>query len=264
MKGSNFVNLYGLDITERKQAEDRARQWQEQLTHASRLNTMGEMAAGIAHELNQPLATIMNYAEACTLAIQGGKASNDKLLDNLEEVVGQAGRAGEIIRRLRSFVRRQEPHRSSVDVNNAVREVVHFVESEAHLSGVQIRLDLATKKPRVLGDPIEIQQVILNLLRNALEAMDESRDGKRVLTVRTSSAENGAVEVSISDTGRGIPAEAMGRLFEPFQTTKPDGLGLGLAISRSIIEAHGGHLTATHNPDRGMTFRFTLSASDEV
>ncbi len=250
------------DITERKQEKDRARKWREELTHALRLNTMGEMVAGIAHELNQPLSAIANYAETCSLAIQGGKAGKEKLVDKLENVVGQAQRAGEIIRHLRSFVRKQEPHRSSVDVNDAVQEVIHFVESEARLSEVQVQLRLAAEIPMVMADSIEIQQVVLNLVRNALEAMNESQDGERVLTIQTSSAASGAVEVAVSDTGPGTSAETMDRLFEPFHTTKPEGLGLGLTISQSIIEAHGGRLTATANPDRGMTLRFTLPAGN--
>jgi len=246
------------DVTDRRRMEQQARRRQEQLAHAWRLNTMGEMASGIAHELNQPLAAITNYAETCLLAVQGGKAGTEKLLDNLGEIVGQAERAGEIIRRLRGFVRKQEGRLSLVDVNKAVKEVVHFVESGARLSGVQVRLDLAACQPTVVGDQIQMQQVILNLTRNALEAMNQGRNGERVLTIRTSPAANGTVEVAVTDTGRGVPDEAMHSLFEPFHSTKSNGLGLGLAISRSIVEARGGRLTATRNPDRGMTFRFTL------
>ena len=250
------------DITERKEAQDKKRQWREQLAHALRINTMGEMAAGIAHELNQPLSVITNYAETCRMAVHRHGSSREKVLDHLEEIVGQAERAGEIIRHLRDFVRRQEPRRSALDVNKTVHEVMHFVESEARLSGIETRLHLAQDLPTVPADPIQVQQVVLNLVRNAFEAMNETRNGKRELTIRTSLTEDAKAEVTVSDTGRGVPAEAMDGLFEPFHSTKSSGLGLGLSISQSIVNAHGGGLSATSDPGCGMTFRFTLPVHD--
>ncbi len=249
------------DVTDREAARERSRQHQAELAHVSRLSTMGEMASGIAHELNQPLFTIMNFAQTCRFKIESGRAGPDEILDNLEEITAAAEKAGQIIRRLREFVRKREPRRSTININKIIHEVVSFVESEARIDGIRLRLELALDELRVQGDTVLIQQVILNLARNGIEAMTGSKVDERELTIQTSEAGSDAIEVAVCDTGHGLSGEPVDRLFEAFFTTKPEGLGLGLSISRSIIEAEGGHLVATPNPDRGMTFRFTLPVS---
>jgi len=248
------------DITERREAEERAREHLAELTHVARLSTMGEMAAGIAHELNQPLSAILNYAEGVRLGVQSGKRKAQKLGDDLEAIAAEAQRAGEIIRRLRSFVRKRQPRRSSLDLNELVPNTVRFVESEARINDIRLRVELTAGLPKVLADPTLIQQVVLNLVRNGIEALGQEPAGQRELTVSTALVGGDTVAVAVCDTGRGLPGHSPDELFTPFFTTKPEGLGLGLSISRSIIEAEGGRLMGSPNPDRGMTFRFTLPA----
>ena len=260
----NIVSYFATikDITERKRAEERLRQQEIELAHVGRLSTLGEMASGIAHQLNQPLFAIMNYAEACKRSIEAGRTKPAEIVRDLQSVVSEGQQAGEIIRRLRDFARKREPRWSSVDLNELVREVLRFVKSEAHLGGIQVRAVLARSLPTVQGDAVLLQQVILNLLRNAIDALRDADQDRRELTVHTSTVEGNLVAVAVRDTGSGVTTTDIDRLFEPFFTTKPEGLGLGLSISRSIIEADGGQLTAVRNPDRGMTFRFTLPVSE--
>jgi len=224
----------------------------------SRVSTMGQLASGLAHELNQPLCAILSSAQACRRLMQSGRMDSEEVDDVMNEVCLQTERAGEIIRRLRDFVRKQDPRRLPVDINEIAKEAVAFAATEARHSAVTTRLELVDQAPPVLADGIQIQQVILNLVRNAIEAMKDGTVAKRELTVRLSLLETGMVEVAIRDTGKGLPADAFERMFDPFFTTKSTGMGIGLSISRSIIEAHGGRLWATANPDCGVTFRFTL------
>ena len=248
------------DITERKLAEQRARQHHAQLTHVLRLSTMGEMATGIAHEVNQPLTAIVTYTQACVRLMESGKADLDKLRDALQEVAAQGLRAGEIIRHLRDFTRLRETQRRPVDFNKLVREAVRFVEAEAREEGICMRLELAHELPRVVVDSIQVEQVILNLLRNAIDAMEDTAADERVLTVRTTEKGAGTVELSVCDTGPGLSAEDAGRIFDPFFTTKPHGMGMGLTISRSIAEAHQGRLWAEVPRRKGAMFHLTLPA----
>jgi hypothetical protein len=249
------------DITERKRAEQMARQHEAELAHAWRISAMGEMTSGIAHELNQPLFSIMAYAEACRIRMQSGSGNPDEVVQDLGRITAAAERAGSIIQRLRNFIRRREPKRSTFDVNTLIGEAMPFVEAQARERRVQVRLKAGPDMPTVLGDSILIQQVILNLARNAIEAMEGVRAEDRRLVIQARRAGCDAVEVVVRDNGPGMSDELMQRLFEPFFTTKPAGLGLGLSISHSIIEANGGHLVAKRNADRGMTFRFTLPVS---
>jgi PAS domain S-box-containing protein len=248
----------GQDITERKRAEERARQRQLELAHVSRLNTMGEMASGIAHELNQPLGAIANYANGCLRRLRAGASDTQELAGAIERIAGQAERAAEIIRRLGNFVRKREPQRSSVDVNRAIREALHLVETEAKQHAIKVRTDLDARLRSVRADNVQIQQVLLNLLRNGIEAMKGGDSNDRILTIETSSSPKGDVEVTVSDTGHGFADDVVDRLFSPFFTTKPHGMGVGLSISRTIIDTHGGRLWATRNPGRGATFKFVL------
>lgn len=249
------------DITERKRAEEEARQRQAELAHVSRLNVMGELASGLAHELNQPLSTILCGAELSLRLSQSETKAAGELTDVLRDVAAEAERAGQIIHRLRRFVSKRPGVRSTVDVNALVQETLKLANPDAMQHGVAVRLELADSMPAIQADSIQVQQVMLNLIRNAIDAMKAPGMARRELRIQTATQDADTIEVAICDTGKGLDAEAIGRLFEPFFTTKPEGMGIGLSISRSIVESHGGHLSATSNPDGGMTFRFTLPTS---
>jgi len=250
------------DISARVAAANQARQRQAELAHVARLGTMGEVASGLAHELNQPLSAIVNYIEACLARIRTGTEDPKILLDDLVAAAGQAERAGGIIDHIRNFTRRSAPRRSTLDINALVREAVDMMKSEIQHNGVQVRMALVDDLPLVVGEAIQIQQVMVNLIRNGVEAMaDNDPDGRR-MTIRTFVDADGLVECAIADTGSGLPDHAAERVFEQFFTTKTEGMGMGLSISRTIMEAHRGRLWATPNPERGTTFRFTLPASE--
>jgi signal transduction histidine kinase len=232
---------------------------QAELAHVLRVGALGEMAAQLAHELTQPLGAIANYAAGCRRRLQATIGETDPVIEVVDRIASEALRAGEIIRRLRGFVRKAEPRREAVDVNALVDEVVRLVAGEARESNVPIEVSLHPGLPEVHADGVQIEQVVMNLVRNALEAMHDNAADTSGLAIETRLADGAGIEVAVCDSGpglRGDPAE----IFEPFQTTKPDGLGMGLAISRSIIEAHGGRLWVTTNSTRGVTFSFTLPA----
>src|SRR6266508_2628031 len=250
----------GRDITKRARSEERARQREAELAHVVRLGTMGEMAAFFAHEVTQPLSAIANYTRGCVRRLRAGIGNREELVAAMEQVYGQAERAGEIIRRLRSFARKQEPRLSIVNVNDLVQDVVSFVGAEARDKGITIRMELGDPMDPVMADRIQIEQVMLNLVRNAIESMNDNNSTRRELTVRTCMTTRTGVEVTVSDTGRGLAPDAAERVFEPFFTTKPNGMGMGLSISRSIIETHGGRLCATPAPEGGAVFTFSLPA----
>ena len=254
--------LYGLgmveDITARKQAEREAQRHQAELAHAMRVSTLGQMTAGLAHELNQPLAAIVSYARGCAYRMESGAAPLPDLSYGIDQIVAQALRAGEIVQRYRSFLRPDSSRFKQVDANALVRDATSLASSSACEEGVAIRLELAPVMPLIQVDSIQIEQVILNLIRNGCEAMVGCRH--RELWVRTTIG-TGMIEIAVEDAGNGISEAVRDRLFEPFVTTKPNGLGMGLSISRSIIEAHGGRLWASPNAGRGTTFRFALPVS---
>ncbi len=239
-------------------------QHQERLARVSRVNNMGELAAGIAHELNQPLSVISNYAEASSLALRSGDMQLPRLLQDLDGIARASVRAGEIVQRLRRMVVSKETERSEQDINELVAESVDLFSRELMRLKVDLVLQLDRSIASVLADPIQIQQVMLNLLRNASDAMEGC--SRKEIAIQTISCESGAVEVSLRDSGVGLGETSIDGLFQHFVTTKKDGLGVGLAISRTIIEAHSGKLTAEQNPGGGMTFRFTLprAASGEA
>lgn len=250
------------DITERKQAQERIRNHQLELAHVSRLSTMGEMASGIAHEINQPLSAVANYARGCINMLRNRSGDEAEVLDGLERIAGQAERAGEIIRQLRAFVRKEELARSVVDVNRRVQDLAVLLAPDVHREGVRLELQLDECPPCIYGHGIQIEQVILNLARNAVEAMTEVPRTRRHLAIATEVRDD-AIEVRVCDTGPGISSEVAGKLFDPFVTTKPKGMGLGLSISRGIIEAHGGHLVVASSSVGGTEFRFTLPRYQE-
>jgi len=248
------------DITEHKWAEEQGRRHQTELARVARLSTMGEMATGLAHELNQPLSAIANFARGCIRRLRSGDVAPADLIEPLEEVCEQAERAGEIMRHVRDFVRKSEPRMTAVDINLVVRSVVKFTEHEARQNETVVTLHLASQQPRVWADSIMVEQVVCNLVRNAMEAMAETRTLRREIIIRTVRNGGDFVEVEVIDTGPGIDGAVIDQIFDPFFTTKPEGVGMGLSISRSIVESHGGSIRAESRAGGGATFRFTLKA----
>lgn len=232
---------------------------QDRLAQVSRVNALGELASGIAHELNQPLSAILNYAEASSLAVRAGRLDRDELSKDLECISAAADRGGAILHRLRSLVANRSIERSPQDMNALVTEAISLLAHDITRCEIKLSMALAPRLPLVPADPIQIQQVVVNLVRNAIEAMEDSDTRRLVLSSSLNDAKE--VEVCVADSGSGSGEVLIEALFEHFVTTKPNGLGVGLAISRSIVEAHGGQLTAECNPTRGMTFRFTVPQS---
>jgi two-component system sensor kinase FixL len=249
------------DITDRRHAEDEARQLQERLTHFSRLSTMGEMAAGLAHEINQPLSAIATYAQACQRFLKQPEPDLADVLSALEQINAQALRAGEVIRRLRNFVKNREVKREAVDCSRLLDDLRTLAETDARLHNVRLRIDVEDGLPTVYADPIQLQQVVLNLVRNAIDAMADAPEERREVMLMTQRSGDGEVLITVADHGSGLAPEATEHLFNPFFTTKAGGTGLGLAISRSIVRAHGGRLWHTPNDNFGARFHFTLPVS---
>jgi len=252
------------EAARRRRAEESLNERAAQLAHFSRVSTAGEMASGLAHELNQPLVAISLQSEICTALLEreaGGKV-NDKLRGTFQEITEQAQRAGRIVNFLRSFVSDTTPHRSTNDVNDVVDGVVRIFEAEARRGRVSIGCELNNNLPRAMIDRIQIEQVIINLLRNATEATAANDPDDRDVVIRTSPGPGGEIHVSISDNGKGIAEADLDKVFQGFFTTKPGGMGLGLSICRSIVEAHHGRLWVERNADRGVTFYFSVSRTD--
>ena len=253
------VVAVGRDVTDRLRAEEQGRQHLQQLAHVGRISAMGEMASAIAHEINQPLTAVRTYAQACQRLLAGG-ASPTELADTLERVAAQAERAAEIIRRLRGFMAREGVRAMPVDPNFIVSEVADLCRVDANQGGVQLQLDLAERLPRVQVDCIQIEQVVLNLVRNGIETMQQTDDGaQRLLTVSTRRTDDEVI-ISVKDSGPGVPAQLAANIFDAFFSTKPGGMGIGLAISRSIAQAHGGRLWLDDGTAAGALFHLALPA----
>jgi two-component system sensor kinase FixL len=248
-----YVNIYARDITAVRRAEQESRQHQAELVHVCRLSTMGEVATGMAHELNQPLSAIVNFANGCSRRLQSNLGEPHELVDAMGQITTQAQRAGEIIRRLRALVGKQPPIRSQVDLNHLVKEVCSFVELDTGKMELRIELDLEPGGIPVDVDLVQIEQVLLNLVRNALDALREVPPPTRRLTVRTR-LEGEEAEVVVQDSGLGIAPQRMQSLFEPFYTTKDSGMGMGLPISQTILENHSGRIWAESDPQGGALF----------
>jgi signal transduction histidine kinase len=248
------------DITERRRSEALFRQQQEKMQMTARLVTVGEMATTLAHELNQPLAAITNYSMGCVRRLRSGNWQEAEILEAMEKGAAQAERASKVIQRVRSFVARRAPNLVPCDINEVIGGVASMLSVEARQRGASVALDLSDVVPYVHADPVLMEQVILNLARNGIEAMEDNPPEERQVTIRTRAYEHETVEIEIVDRGRGIDPQQEANLFTPFFSTKPQGTGLGLHICRSIVEAHGGHVWLTRNSDPGVTFHFSLKS----
>jgi C4-dicarboxylate-specific signal transduction histidine kinase len=256
-----------LDLTERKRAEAeahesdrRVREMQMELAHANRVATMGQLTASIAHEVNQPIAGAATNAEAALRWLKARPPDLAEVRQALDRIVKDAQRAGDVVGRIRELVRKAPARKEGVDINEAIREVIELTRGEAAKNGASVQTALREGLPLVEGDRVQLQQVVLNLIVNAVQAIGAVAEGPRELFITTARAEPNGVLVTVKDSGPGLAPSNLEQLFAPFYTTKPDGLGMGLSICRSIIEAHGGRLWVTANLPRGATFHFTVLA----
>ncbi len=249
---------YTTDISARRRAEERARRYQADLTHVGRLTIVGQMSSALAHEINQPLQAIAYFTNGCLKRLENGGADAASLIGPIRETATQARRAGEVVRRLREFSRKREPQRSTVVINELVQEACRFAEHDAGQRGVRTRLNLAKRLPIVFVDRVQIAQVLLNLIRNAADAMQGNDPAAREITITTARLETGEIEIRVEDSGPGLSEEVRSRLFDAFFSTKEDGMGIGLSISRSIVEAHEGRLVGENRPSGGAVFSIQL------
>jgi signal transduction histidine kinase len=243
---------------ERQRAEETLRKSQAELAHVTRVMTMGEFAASIAHEINQPLAAVVNNASACLRWLASDSPDLEEAREAAQAVVRDGKRAGEVISRIRAILKKNDPEKEPVDISRAIRDVVSLVRDEALQNDVNLHLELTEELPNVWGDRVQLQQVILNLMMNGIEATAKLTDRPREILIRCHRNGSDKVAISVQDSGIGIDAQNVESIFDAFYTTKAHGLGMGLAISRSIIEGHGGELWATPNGGGGATFQFTL------
>jgi PAS domain S-box-containing protein len=250
------------DITQRKETELELRSQRAELAHVARVSTMGELAASLAHELNQPLTAILSNAQAALRFLSSKPADLEEVREILGDIVKDNSRAGEVIRRMRALVKKEELEFARLDLAGLISEVVVLVHSDAILQNVHISLDLPRNLPPVRGDRVQLQQVVLNLLLNAFDAMKECPPGERKLRLQVKREGADSLKVAVSDRGPGLSHDKLDKIFQPFFTTKGEGLGMGLSISRSIIEAHGGRLWAENNRDFGATFYFTVPLNE--
>jgi signal transduction histidine kinase len=260
---SLFIIVLFVNLHRRKQAESEAEQHRNELAHVTRMATMGEFTSSLAHELNQPLTAIRNYASAAGRFLSQGEPDLGRAREALAGIIRGDRRAAEVIRRIREFLKKEESRLLPLNMNHVIQGILAFIRRDSILEGVAIETDLAPGLPAVRGDRVQLQQVLLNLLLNAVEATNKAEPDLRKVVVRTENGEGRGVKVSVRDFGSGIEEAHLGRVFEPFYTTKPGGMGMGLRISARIIHAHGGEIRAENNPDRGATFYFILAAGTE-
>jgi PAS domain S-box-containing protein len=266
-EGVSFV----IDMTDRKRAEEKLRASEQrlldaqmELARATRVTTLGELTASIAHEVNQPLGAVVNAAAACRRWLDGGTPNLDEARSAVDWIVNEGNRASEVIRRVRALANKTDIERVALDVNDVVREAIALVQREFISHRVSLRMELASTLPTILGDRVQLQQVIINLVMNGIEAMQSITDRPRELVIRSRQDETHRVLVTVTDSGVGISAENTDRLFNAFFTTKSSGMGMGLSICRSIIEAHGGRMSAANNVGPGARFEFILPLHQEV
>jgi C4-dicarboxylate-specific signal transduction histidine kinase len=259
------------DITDRKRAEEKARASEQRLLDAqmelarvTRVTTLGELTASIAHEVNQPLSALVSNAEACLRWLDRGTPDLDAARRSVEWIIDDGNRASEVIRRVRALAKKTDIEKAPLDINDVVREVIALVQRELISHRVWLRTEFAPTLPMILGDRVQLQQVIINLVLNGIEAMQSVTDRPRELVIRSRQEERQQVLVSVTDCGIGISAENADLLFNPFFTTKSGGMGMGLSICRSIMQAHGGQLWAIANVPHGATFKFTLPVNADT
>src|SRR6266404_7202290 len=260
----DLIELVGsaTDITERRQAEEGLRQAQADLAHVSRVTMMGELTASLAHEVKQPIAAAIINARTCLRLLAAGTPKVEEAREAASRIITDVTRAADIISHTRLLFQKGTPQRELVDVNEIIREMIVLLRSEAMPYSISFRTQLAEDLPQVMGDPVQLQQVLMNLMINGIDAT-KNMDGTRELAIKSQRAGNEEVVVSVTDTGVGLPPQQAEQIFNAFFTTKPHGTGMGLLISRSIIESHGGHLWASDNSPRGASFCFTLPAKAE-
>jgi PAS domain S-box-containing protein len=260
-ESGNIVKWYGTmtDIEDRKRAEEALRKANADLAHITRVMTMGEFAASIAHEVSQPLTAVVTNGEACLRWLAGSVPNIEKACEAVGRVVRDGKRAGEVIAQIRALCRKSGTKRQRLDMNEAIEEILALAQGEVRTKRVALRTDLATRLPPVLGDRVQLQQVVLNLVMNGLEAMSSVQDRPRELVIRTQEGQDDQVVVTVQDSGTGLDPKITEQIFDAFYTTKGEGMGMGLSISRSIVQDHGGRLWATTNEGPGATFQFTLS-----
>jgi C4-dicarboxylate-specific signal transduction histidine kinase len=251
-----------LDLTERKRAQNALQVARAELAHATRLTTMGELTASIAHEVRQPITAAVTSARTALRWLEAQPPELGEVREALSRIVRAGKRAGDVIGRIRALVTKAPPRKDSLEINAAIREVVELTSGEAVKNGISVRMDLAEGLPLIQGDRVQLQQVILNLIINGIEAMTGVGEASRDLLISSKKDDAGGVLVGVADTGPGLAAGALEQVFAAFYTTKPGGLGLGLSICRSIVEAHDGRLWASANELEGATFQFSLPAAE--
>jgi C4-dicarboxylate-specific signal transduction histidine kinase len=237
---------------------------QTELAHVTRVMTVGELTASIAHELNQPLAAIVTNSNACLRWLGGAQPNLDEARKAVDRIIKDSYRASDVISRVRALVKKTPARNDLVDLNEVIVEVLALAQNQARRAGVVLKTELATDLPRVRGDRVQLQQVILNLVINGLEAIANNKNGERELSISSGIDDSKDMTIAVRDTGEGLDPANLDRVFDAFFTTKADGMGMGLAISRTIIESHGGRLWATPNSPRGAIFQFTLPADSEI
>jgi C4-dicarboxylate-specific signal transduction histidine kinase len=253
-QGVTFV----LDLTERKRAEETVRRVQMELAHANRVATMGQLTASIAHEVKQPIGAAVANAQAALRFLDRRPPELEQVREALKDIVVAGDRVAEVVDRIRALIKKVPPRQACLDINEAIHEVISLTRGEAVKIGVSVQTDLADGLPLIYGDRVQLQQVTLNLIINAIEAVSGVDETTRAVVISTWRAEPDGVFVAVRDTGQGLDPASLEHLFNAFYTTKPAGMGMGLAICRSIIEAHGGQLWASANVPRGAIFQFTV------
>jgi two-component system sensor kinase FixL len=262
-RGRRFVGIIR-DLSSQRAAELRARTLETRLAHVGRVNLMGEMAAGIAHEINQPLAAIATYAQAASRMLEREQPGMTRLIEVCRKIDEQARRAGAVIDNLRKFIRQRKLETQPQDVNRTIVDVVNLMQADAHAEGIALTTDLAADLPQVNADAVQLQQVLLNLTRNAVDAIRTGVRKDPGISIATRRTARGGVGISVTDCGPGVARQLADDIFHPFVTTKPEGLGVGLAISRTIVQSYGGKLTYRDNPLGGAIFEVDLPPIEVV
>jgi PAS domain S-box-containing protein len=270
-EGGNEGVAFVLDLTERKRAEAEAREserrfgeMQAALAHANRVATMGQLTASIAHEVNQPITATVTNAQAALRWLSTEPPQLEEVRQAVVRIVESGNRAGDVIGRIRALIKNAPPRKDRLEINGAIREVIELTRGEALKNGVSVHMELADGLPVIEGDRVQLQQVVLNLIINAIEAMNGVREGQRDLLISTGKVGSEGVLVAVLDSGPGLARATLDRMFDAFYTTKANGMGMGLSICRSIVEAHGGRLWASANLPRGAIFQFTVPAQPGV